>query len=80
MGAGVVDRDYKGEIGVIVFNHGNEEFKVTKGMAIAQMVMEKYNDTDQLVVYDEVLGTRNEYIQAIAKREVRGLGGFGSTD
>jgi len=36
---GTIDEGYRGEIGVILINHGNEVFKVEQGMKIAQMVI-----------------------------------------
>lgn len=36
---GTVDEGYRGEIGVILINHGKDDFKVEKGMRIAQMVI-----------------------------------------
>lgn len=36
---GTIDEGYRGEIGVILINHGNETFKVEPGMKIAQMVI-----------------------------------------
>lgn len=36
---GTIDEGYRGEIGVILINHGNETFKVEQGMKIAQMVI-----------------------------------------
>lgn len=36
---GTIDEGYRGEIGVILINHGNESFKVEVGMKIAQMVI-----------------------------------------
>lgn len=36
---GTIDEGYRGEIGVILINHSNEEFKVEQGMKIAQMVI-----------------------------------------
>lgn len=36
---GTIDEGYRGEIGIIVINHGNEVFKVEEGMKIAQMVI-----------------------------------------
>ena len=38
---GTIDADYRGEIGVILINHGDEPFTVTRGMRIAQMVVSK---------------------------------------
>lgn len=39
---GVIDRDYTGEVCVILFNHGEENFQVEEGMRIAQLIIEKY--------------------------------------
>ncbi|XP_065567612.1 deoxyuridine 5'-triphosphate nucleotidohydrolase-like isoform X2 [Artemia franciscana] len=41
VGAGVVDEDYRGNVGVILFNFGDEIFKVAKGDRIAQLICEK---------------------------------------
>lgn len=65
-GAGVVDFDYRGAVGVVVFNHSDEEFVVEKGDRIAQMILERIA-TPEIVQVDELDET------------VRGAGGFGST-
>ncbi|ORY76305.1 deoxyuridine 5'-triphosphate nucleotidohydrolase [Protomyces lactucae-debilis] len=65
-GAGVVDCDYRGEVRVLLFNHGSETFKVAVGDRIAQMILEK-------VWTPEV-----EVVETLAET-VRGAGGFGST-
>ena len=41
MGAGVVDYDYRGNVGVVIFNHFKEPFIVKKRDRIAQLVVEK---------------------------------------
>ena len=41
VGAGVIDRDYRGNVGVVLFNHGPEPFKVNKGDRIAQLICER---------------------------------------
>ena len=66
VGAGVVDGDYRGEVGVILFNHGDQDFKVKMGDRIAQLILEKI-DTPPV---EEVQGLDDT---------VRGSGGFGST-
>ena len=66
VGAGVVDSDYRGEVGVVLFNHGDQDFEVKMGDRIAQLILEKI---DTLPV-EEVQGLDNT---------VRGSGGFGST-
>ena len=42
---GVIDRDYRGEIKVILFNHGSKQFVINKGDRIAQIIFEKINET-----------------------------------
>jgi dUTP pyrophosphatase len=63
---GTVDADYRGEIQVLLINHGREIFKVTRGMRIAQ-----------LVIADVVRIRLNE--QDKLDQTTRGSGGFGST-
>ncbi len=63
---GTVDADYRGEVQVLLVNHGDEPFRVTRGMRIAQMVLApvaraRFVPTDGLDDTD------------------RGGGGFGST-
>ena len=41
VGAGVIDQDYRGNVGIILFNFGDEDFKVEKGDRIAQFILEK---------------------------------------
>ena len=41
VGAGVIDLDYFGEVGVILFNHSNQEFRVAKGDRVAELVLEE---------------------------------------
>lgn len=65
-GVGVVDSDYRGEIGVALINNGAEDFTVENGMRIAQMVITPVLTPD-LMVSDELSETE------------RGKGGFGST-
>ena len=66
VGAGVVDSDYRGEVGVVLFNHGDQDFVVKMGDRIAQLILEKI-DTPPV---QEVQGLEDS---------VRGTGGFGST-
>jgi dUTP pyrophosphatase len=63
---GTVDAGYRGIVGVILINHGNEEFAVEKNMKIAQMVINKVENPD-IEEVDELDDTS------------RGEGGFGST-
>lgn len=57
VGAGVIDRDYRGWVGVVLFNHSQDQFVVNKGDRIAQFILEKYQDAEivQLETYDESL-------------------------
>ncbi|KAM9275528.1 deoxyuridine 5'-triphosphate nucleotidohydrolase, mitochondrial [Morus bassanus] len=66
VGAGVIDEDYRGNVGVVLFNFGKENFEVKKGDRIAQLICER-------IFYPEL-----EEVQALDDTE-RGEGGFGST-
>jgi dUTP pyrophosphatase len=63
---GTVDADYRGEILVILVNHGREPFLVERGMRIAQLVI-----TPMVRAKISVVARLDE--------TTRGLGGFGST-
>lgn len=63
---GTIDADYRGEIKVLLINHGQEGFKIEDGERIAQMVIAKY----ERVSFDQV--------DSLDDTE-RGAGGFGST-
>lgn len=63
---GTIDEGYRGEIGVILINHGKEDFTVNKNMKIAQMVVKPIYDINILEVSD-------------LDDTERGNGGFGST-
>jgi len=68
VGAGVIDCDYRAEIGVILFNHSNDDFNVNEGDRIAQLIFEKiYTCIPEEVEYSALTDTQ------------RGVGGFGST-
>lgn len=41
VGAGVVDYDYRGPVGVVLFNHGSEDFHVYRGDRVAQLILER---------------------------------------
>ena len=63
---GTIDADYRGEIGVLLINHGATAFTITRGERIAQMVIAQV--------------TRAELVTVAALGETdRGAGGFGST-
>ncbi|KAE8617801.1 hypothetical protein XENTR_v10009199 [Xenopus tropicalis] len=41
VGAGVIDEDYRGNVGVVLFNFGKEAFEVKKGDRVAQLICER---------------------------------------
>ena len=63
---GTVDADYRGEIGVLLINHGDAPFPIRRGERIAQMVIAPV--------------VRAELVAAVSLSATdRGSGGFGST-
>lgn len=68
--AGVVDSDYRGNVGVVLVNLSGEEFKVEKGDRIAQLIFEK-------CVVGESIGLH--MIHGTPEETARGADGFGST-
>jgi len=63
---GTIDSDYRGEIKIILFNHGKEEFTVNNNDRIAQMILMP------------VLKAEFEEVEELPKT-IRGSEGFGST-
>lgn len=63
---GTIDADYRGEVGVILVNLSNQDFTISDGDRIAQMVIAKYEYTK----WEEV---------NVLNETSRGEGGFGST-
>ena len=63
---GTIDSDYRGEIKVIIYNHGSENFVINNGDRIAQMILTP-------VIKMELEETNN------LPETIRGEGGFGST-
>lgn len=63
---GTIDADYRGEVKVLLINHGEEAFEITRGARVAQMVVAP--------VLQVVLELKDE-----AGETARGAGGFGST-
>ena len=63
---GTIDAGYRGEVGVVMFNHGPEEFAIKRGDRIAQMVIAELPEVE-LAVCSEL------------SESSRGEGGFGST-
>lgn len=66
VGAGVVDRDYRGEVKVILYNHSDSDYEVTTGDRVAQLILEKI-----AIAPIEIRDSLDDTI--------RGEGGFGST-
>jgi len=63
---GTIDADYRGDVGVLLINHGREPFTVEDGMRVAQMVVAQYSQFQWHAVED-------------LDETDRGEGGFGST-
>ena len=63
---GTIDNDYRGEIKIILINHGHEDFIVKNGDRIAQMIISKYEQVELEEIEFLTETTRND-------------GGFGST-
>ena len=63
---GTIDSDYRGELKIILFNHGNKDFVINNGDRIAQMVLVP------------ILKMEFEEVDSLPET-IRGQGGFGST-
>jgi dUTP pyrophosphatase len=64
---GTIDADYRGEIGVILINHGRAPFEIRRADRVAQLVLNPV--------------TRAELIEVVSLHDSRrGKGGFGSTN
>ena len=63
---GTIDADYRGEIGVVLINLGEDVFTVTRGMRIAQLVVQPVSRADW------------REVESLEDSD-RGSGGFGST-
>jgi dUTP pyrophosphatase len=63
---GTIDSDYRGEVAVLLINHGQDDFEIERGMRIAQMVIAPAPQAAFRVVDD-------------LDNTARGEGGFGST-
>ena len=63
---GTIDADYRGEVCVILINHGKKKFEINRGMRIAQ------------IVFMELPKIKLEQKDSLSKTK-RGKGGFGST-
>ncbi len=65
IGAGVIDEDYRGNVGVLLFNLGEEPYVFNVGDRIAQLVVKPY--------------TRVNVFENVLSESERGSGGFGSS-
>ena len=63
---GTIDADYRGEIGVILINHGKKEFIISRGMRIAQII---FMELPKIELEEKIE----------LNKTVRNKGGFGST-
>ena len=63
---GTIDADYRGEVGVLLVNHGSERFTVERGMRIAQLVVARV----ERIAFE---------VAEALPQSGRGGGGFGST-
>ena len=66
VGAGVIDADYRGDVGVVLFNLSDQDFQVKCGDRCAQLILERIVTPDVVEVED-------------LEATDRGTGGFGST-
>lgn len=64
--AGVIDEDYRGNVGVVLFNHSDDDFHINEGDRIAQLICEKiyYPKLEEVSEMDDT---------------TRGSSGFGSS-
>ena len=62
---GTIDPGYRGEIRVVMFNHGHEDYVIEKGDRIAQLVVARYEPV--------------EWEEGDLSESRRGEGGFGSS-
>lgn len=63
--AGVIDSDYRGEVRVVLVNHGREPFAIAKGDRVAQLLVQRVETAT--------------FVRAAIDDTARGQGGFGST-
>ena len=66
VGAGIIDEDYRGNVGVLLFNMSDKTFVYQKGDRIAQLIVKSY-ESPEMVQVDQLVDS------------VRGHGGFGSS-
>lgn len=93
VGAGVIDEDYRGNVGIILFNHSDQDFKISPGDRVAQLILEKIAiaeiadvGTNELPSFETSFETLDSGQSGghpthggSATQSARGEGGFGST-
>lgn len=72
VGAGVIDSDYRGEVGVILFNHSDQDFKIAPGDRIAQLVVER-------ILLPEIQEASTDALLGGTQRAANGFGSSGIT-
>jgi dUTP pyrophosphatase len=63
--AGVIDSDYRGELRVVLVNHGREAYTIAAGDRVAQLLVQRVE--------------RADFVRSNLAASERGAGGFGST-
>ena len=85
VGAGVIDRDYQGPIKVLLFNFGEDDFVVSSGSRIAQLICEKVKipevkESDSFDYSDDDDDDSHIGVNLLCGQRKRGSDGFGSSD
>ena len=86
VGAGVIDRDYRGPIKVLLFNFGEEDFTVSSGARIAQLICEKVKipRVKEIDFFDSSSDDddddKDSGANFLCGQRKRGSDGFGSSD
>lgn len=70
VGGGVIDKDYRGEIGIIMYNYSDKPYHIKRGDKIAQLIIEKISVPELVEINKEVLDNF---------QTTRGANGFSST-
>ncbi len=68
VGAGVIDRDYRGEVGVVLYNFSDTDYLIKHSDRIAQIILTRHSTPSPIVITDQELPTTD-----------RGSAGYGST-
>ena len=80
VGAGVIDPDYRGNVGVVLFNHAAADLPVRRGDRVAQLILERHLVAPRVLTFDAPAPAPEPApASASAGGYSRGTGGFGST-